>query len=240
MSKAEMIACASVNYRLAQEAAFPAAVEDCKAAVRYLRANADKYGYKADQITVFGESAGGYLALMCAVTGDDEFSSVPFIGQTDSDNPSSKVDILVDYYGYTDISGLDKDLEAIGLPRIVYTVANYWMIGKMNGYEDFASYWFRKNVSEMSKSERNVVDPYYYIDKNKDIVADLSVWMIHGDCDLTIPYLSSVRLYDSLSGVIGQDGIHFQHEPDMGHASDPLYSDEILSEIDDFIRGDLS
>lgn len=147
MSKAEMIACASVNYRLAQEAAFPAAVEDCKAAVRYLRANADKYGYKADQITVFGESAGGY----------------------------------------TDIIGLDKDLKSIGLPRIVYTVANYWMIGKMNGYEDFASYWFRKNVSEMSKSERNVVDPYYYIDKNKDIVADLAVWMIHGDCDLTIP-----------------------------------------------------
>ena len=190
MSKAEMIACASVNYRLAQEAAFPAAVEDCKAAVRYLRANADKYGYKADQITVFGESAGGYLALMCAVTGDDEFSSVPFIGQTDSDNPSSKVDVLVDYYGYTDITGLDKDLKSIGLPRIVYTVANYWMI--------------------------------------------------HGDCDLTIPYLSSVRLYNRLSEVIGQDGIHFRHEPDMGHASDPLYSDEILSEIDDFIRGDLS
>lgn len=200
MSKTEMIACASVNYRLAQEAAFPAAVEDRKAAVRYLRANADKYGYKADQITVFGESAGGY----------------------------------------TDITGLDKDLKSIGLPRIVYTVANYWMIGKMNGYEDFASYWFRKNVSKMSESERNFVDPYYYIDKNKDIVADLAVWMIHGDCDLTIPYLSSVRLYDRLSEVIGQDGIHFRHEPDMGHASDPLYSDEILSEIDDFIRGDLS
>lgn len=147
MSKTEMIACASVNYRLAQEAAFPAAVEDRKAAVRYLRANADTYGYKADQITVFGESAGGY----------------------------------------TDITGLDKDLKSIGLPRIVYTVANYWMIGKMNGYEDFASYWFRKNVSEMSKSERNVVDPYYYIEQNKDIVADLAVWMIHGDCDLTIP-----------------------------------------------------
>ena len=57
----------------------------------------------------------------------------------------------------------------------------------MNGYEEFASYWFRKNVSEMSKSERNVVDPYYYIEQNKDIVADLAVWMIHGDCDLTIP-----------------------------------------------------
>ena len=64
MSKTEMIACASVNYRLAQEAAFPAAVEDCKAAVRYLRANADKYGYNADQITVFGESAGGYTDII--------------------------------------------------------------------------------------------------------------------------------------------------------------------------------
>ncbi len=233
-------ACASIHYRLAQEAAFPAGVEDCKAAVRYLRANADKYGYNADQITVFGESAGGYLALMCSVTGDDEFNSVPFIGQTDSHNPSSKIDILVDYYGYTDITGLDKDLKAIGLPRIVYTVANYWMIGKMEGYEDFASYWFRKNVSEMSESERNVVDPYYYIGKNKDIVTDLAVWMVHGDCDLTIPYLSSARLYDCLSGVIGQDDIYFRLEQGMGHAGDPLYSDEILSEMDDFIRGHLS
>lgn len=232
-------ACASIHYRLAQEAAFPAAVEDCKAAIRYLRANADEYGYNADQITVFGESAGGYLALMCAVTDDDEFSSVPFIGQTETENPSSKVDVLVDYYGFTDITGLDEDLRTIGLPRIVYTLANNWMIGKTEGYEDFASYWFRKNVSEMSESERNVVDPYYYIDKNRDMVSELSVWMIHGDCDITIPYLSSVRLYDHLSEMIGQDNIHFTLEPDMGHASDPLYSDDILSQIDEFIKGRL-
>ena len=229
-------ACASIHYRLAQEAAFPAALEDCKAAIRYLRANADVYGYNADQITVFGESAGGYLALMCAVTDDDEFSSVPFVGQTKTVNPSSKVDMVVDYYGFTDITGLDDDLKAIGLPRIVYTLANNWMIGKIDGYEDFASYWFRKNVSEMSEGERNAMDPYYYIDKNRDVVSELSVWMIHGDCDMTIPYLSSVRLYNHLSEIIDQDDIHFTLEPDMGHASDPLYSDDILSQIDDFIK----
>lgn len=54
-------ACASVNYRLAGEAPFPAAIEDCKAAIRFLRAHAEEYGYNADRIAVFGESAGGYL-----------------------------------------------------------------------------------------------------------------------------------------------------------------------------------
>jgi len=61
-------ACATVNYRLAQEAAYPAAVEDVKAAVRFLRANAGVYGYDADKIAIWGESAGGYLATMAAVT----------------------------------------------------------------------------------------------------------------------------------------------------------------------------
>ena len=80
-------ACATVNYRLAQEAPFPGAVDDCKAAIRFLRANADFYGYNADSITVFGESAGGYLALMCAVTTDEDFHGVPYIGQEEGPPP---------------------------------------------------------------------------------------------------------------------------------------------------------
>ena len=57
------IAVASINYRLAQEAAFPAAGVDVKTAIRFLRANASKYGYDPNKFATGGDSAGSYLAL---------------------------------------------------------------------------------------------------------------------------------------------------------------------------------
>ena len=61
----------TINYRLAREAPFPAAVEDCKAAVRWLRAHARQYNLDRDHIGAWGNSAGGHLALMLAMTGKE-------------------------------------------------------------------------------------------------------------------------------------------------------------------------
>ena len=55
---------ATINYRLSKEAPFPAALHDCKCAVRWLRANAEKYQIDRDSIGAWGNSAGGHLALM--------------------------------------------------------------------------------------------------------------------------------------------------------------------------------
>ena len=230
-------ACATVNYRLAQEAPFPGAVDDCKAAIRFLRANADFYGYNADSITVFGESAGGYLALMCAVTTDEDFHGVPYIGQEEASPVSADVSVLVDYYGYTSLTGLKEDLKEIGVPKIVFTFANSWTFGNLMGYEDFGSAFFRKNISEMTEEEREEKDPYYYLEKNRtELAARLSAYLIHGDSDMTIPLPSSVRLQRALAEVLGEEKVFFRIEPGMGHASDPLYATPILEEIDAFIR----
>src|SRR5260221_8940156 len=59
---------ASINYRLVQTALWPAQIEDCKAAIRWLKAHARNYGYDADRIAVVGESAGGHLAAMLGTT----------------------------------------------------------------------------------------------------------------------------------------------------------------------------
>ena len=64
-------AAASIEYRLTQVAAFPAPVKDCKAAIRFLRTHAWEYGYDPDRICVFGNSAGGHLALLLGLTPDD-------------------------------------------------------------------------------------------------------------------------------------------------------------------------
>ena len=63
-------AAVSINYRLSQHAIWPAQIQDCKAAIRYLRANAKKYNLDPDRIGVWGSSAGGHLVAMLGTTSD--------------------------------------------------------------------------------------------------------------------------------------------------------------------------
>jgi acetyl esterase/lipase len=58
----------TINYRMSKEAPFPAALEDCKNAVRWLRAHAQEYNLDKDRIGAYGNSAGGHLALMLGMT----------------------------------------------------------------------------------------------------------------------------------------------------------------------------
>ena len=97
------------DYRLVPGARFPAQVEDCKAAIRWLRAHAAEYGVRADRISVVGFSAGGHLAAMLGLTGtQDGLESAG--GNTD---PSSRIQAVVSFFGPTDFSTRDwpVDLE---------------------------------------------------------------------------------------------------------------------------------
>src|SRR4051812_36808434 len=91
---------ATANYRLAPRNQFPAAVQDCKAAVRFLRANAAKYNLDAAHIGALGGSAGGHLVLMLGLTaGVDDFE-----GSGPNRDQSSAVQAVVDEYGPSDFT----------------------------------------------------------------------------------------------------------------------------------------
>jgi acetyl esterase/lipase len=91
------IAVASVNYRLAQMAPFPASGQDAKLAIRFLRANAAQYGFNPKKFATGGGSAGGYLALMGAFTANQ--SSV-FDTPTDPNlKTSAAVSAVFDLFG---------------------------------------------------------------------------------------------------------------------------------------------
>ena len=90
---------ATVTYRLAPKSPFPAAVQDVKEAVRWMRANAAKYGIDSDHIGVTGQSAGGTLVLMLGLT-----ANVPEFEAGGNLNQSSKVQCVVGYYGATDFT----------------------------------------------------------------------------------------------------------------------------------------
>jgi acetyl esterase/lipase len=99
---AEGYALASINYRLSQHALFPAQIEDCKAAVRWLRAHADRFGLDPQRFAAWGPSAGGHLAAMLGTTGHvDDFD----VGENLVF--SSRVQAVVDYFGPTDFLQMD-------------------------------------------------------------------------------------------------------------------------------------
>lgn len=90
---------ASIDYRLSQVRPFPSQIMDCKCAVRYLRANADKLGIDANHIGVWGESCGGQIAgLMSVIDGIPEFENVGGYPGV-----SSAVQAAVSWYGALDV-----------------------------------------------------------------------------------------------------------------------------------------
>jgi acetyl esterase/lipase len=91
---------ASLFYRLSGDSPFPADVEDCKCAIRFLRANAPEYGIDPDRIGVAGASAGGHLAELVA-TAD---RSAGLEGNGGWQNVSSKVQAAAAYYGVSDFT----------------------------------------------------------------------------------------------------------------------------------------
>ncbi|MFN8622809.1 MAG: alpha/beta hydrolase [Chloroflexota bacterium] len=98
-------AVASVDYRLSDEARFPAAVQDVKAAIRFLRANAATYGLDPARFAVWGRSAGGYLAAMVGATGDQaSLFDDPALGHP---AVSSGVLAVIDMSGPSDMTRMD-------------------------------------------------------------------------------------------------------------------------------------
>lgn len=96
---------ASIDYRLCQAAPFPAQIEDCKAAVRYLRANAEHYHVDAEHIGAWGESAGGHLVELMAYSDDTEFVDGHYSGF------SGRIQAVVPWYAPADLCRLVKDGE---------------------------------------------------------------------------------------------------------------------------------
>lgn len=92
-------AAATISYRLSDEAKFPAAVEDAKCAVRWVRANASTYGFESNFIAVIGGSAGGHLAMMAGYTAGDPALE----GAGGHTEWSSKVAAVVNFYGPSDL-----------------------------------------------------------------------------------------------------------------------------------------
>ena len=114
-------AAVSINYRLSQEAVFPALMYDVKAAIRWIRAKAAKYNFNPEKVAAWGSSAGGYLAAMLATTGDVKELEDLSMGNPDQ---SSRVNVAVDWYGPTDFLLMDPHHLQLGQEAHVHDAAS--------------------------------------------------------------------------------------------------------------------
>jgi acetyl esterase/lipase len=164
-------AVASIEYRLTGEAAFPAQIEDCKAAVRWLRANAAKFNFNPDRIGAWGHSSGAHLAALLGTSG-----GVPALeGGGDNLQYSSRVQAVCEVSGPADILRMYHDVSeessAMG-PDAKSAIAA--LIG---------------GPVEENKSKAIAASPMTYISKD-----DPPFLIIHGEQDSTVP-VSQSRLF---------------------------------------------
>lgn len=166
-------AVASVNYRLDKEAFFPAQIYDAKAAVRFLRANAQKYKLDPDRIGVWGESAGGHLAALLGVSGEEK----KLEGDEGWPKYSSKVEAVCDWCGPSDFNTAQS--QAGPNVKIRFTGRSSPVFDLMGGKMD------QKSLSEAS--------PVTYVSAHCP-----PFLIMHGDQDDAIPPAQSQELYDAL------------------------------------------
>ncbi|MBK1826375.1 alpha/beta hydrolase fold domain-containing protein [Haloferula rosea] len=95
----------SIGYRLTQEATWPAQIHDCKAAIRWLKANAEEYGLDASRVAVWGASAGGHLVAMLGVSQEDPKLEGKLGEHLDE---SSSVRCVVNFFGPSELLVMDE------------------------------------------------------------------------------------------------------------------------------------
>lgn len=181
------MAVVSIDYRLSDEAHFPAAVLDVKTAVRWTRAMANQFGFDADSIGLWGSSAGGHLAACAGLSAEHDFVTEEHSGY------SSAVQAVVDGYGPTNFGKIDADRTLMTLPG---TDAESLGIGKVvpAGHPDsFESRFLGCAVGE-SAAKVEIADPVHYVR------GDAPPFLIlHGEADSLIPSSQGKYLFNALA-----------------------------------------
>jgi acetyl esterase/lipase len=160
---------ASIDYRLGSDGAFPIMIQDCRAAIRWLRANASRYNIDPEKIGVWGNSAGGHLVALLGTSAEQtEWDNV-------GGNPavSTRVQAVCDWYGPSDIPRLGSAPHGARADEAIQGLLG----GRAEERPDLAV----------------KASPVTYVSKD-----DPPFLIVHGDADKTVPLEQSRRLFDKL------------------------------------------
>ena len=201
----------SIDYRLSGEAPFPAAIEDCKAAVRWIRANAAAYHFDPDHIGAWGHSAGGHLAALLGTSG-----GVAELEGGDNSSFSSRVQAVCDMSGPSDIlqfyEAVSNSNERIA--RIDRSSIEQFLGGSV----------------EQNRAKAIAASPTTYVSKD-----DPPFLIIHGEEDMTIPVSQSEVLASKLKAAGVQVTLIMAER--RGHGvGGPRFAPEITAFFDEHLK----
>lgn len=162
----EGYAVASISYRLTQEAIWPAQINDCRSAVRFLRSNAEKYNLDPSKIAAWGGSAGGHLV---AVLGTQDLPK--------DEKVSSQVQAVLDWYGPADLLTMP--------PNVVSDKRSIEQVSNSNGAKLLGK--TVRDVPELAKE----ASAFWNVSKD-----DPPFLIMHGDEDPGVPVEQSMKLYE--------------------------------------------
>jgi acetyl esterase/lipase len=199
---------ATIEYRLTGEAPFPAQIEDCKCAIRYLRAHAETYNIDPDRIAVGGSSAGGHLVALVGTSGGVK----DLEGNGGWPDQSSRVQAVLDLYGPTDFKQFVTTKGYEGHNRDGSPESKL-----LGGGEVLA------NPDGIQR-----VNPITYIDKD-----DPPFLIIHGDSDRTVPPNQSEALHAALQAAGVTSTLHII--PGAGHGGAEFSKPDIRQMQRDFL-----
>lgn len=213
-------AVASMDYRLSDEATFPAQIQDVKAAIRWLRANADAYGLDARRIAVWGGSAGGNLAALAGTSGGVPSLSDAALGNA---RQSDRVQAVVDWYGPISFLRTDADFRASGAGP-----------AGADAPGSFLSRYLGAALPAVPGKVR-AADPTTYISPD-----DPPFLIEHGTADGTVPVQQSERFAAALRAVLGAGKVKLVLLRGAGHVDQAFFAapnvDLVLDWLDAKLR----
>lgn len=166
---ADGFAVASINYRLTDVAQWPAQIDDCRAAIRWLRKHADEYGLDAAHVGVWGGSAGGHLVALLGTLDAPEAAG----------EPSCRVQAVCDWYGPSDLLTMP--------PNVLSPGKTEEGLAKSNGAKLLGG-----TVRDRPKLAKQA-SALYQVSRD-----DAPFLIMHGDQDPQVPLEQSTRLHAAL------------------------------------------
>ena len=205
----------SINYRMSGEAIFPANINDVKAAIRWVKANAAKYKFSPKRIALWGGSAGGNLAALAGTSGDVKELEDMSMGNA---NQSSRVMAVVDWFGPTNFLLMDEQFKETGN-------------GKLNNSEADSplSKVLGQKITEIPAKVK-MANPESYITSD-----DPPFLIEHGTKDQFVPTQQSVMFYEKLVKILGKEKVTLHLLEGVQHGGKEFETPENLQMVFSFL-----
>ena len=204
----------SINYSLSYQARFPVQIDEVKAAIRYIKANADQYQIDRNKVALFGESAGAHYAALCATSSAAGALEDKSWGNHEY---SSEVQAVIAVFCPTNIGIFKEQFAVLG------ATPTFSEVGEADSMEGVLFGYRRpKDVPELVA----LADPCSYVNEKCP-----PFLFLHGSDDQCVPYLQSMMLATKIMEKTSIDNVEYHLFPGRRHYT-PDFANEEMYQIE--------